>query len=167
LCGFFRKTFDLKSSQIDPKFRDRIITSGLVNQVNRILINALGADHFHLSELDVDIDPRHEAFWFIGGIKPPESVRKMREGIDWYKKYANDPVDRTLQYIGKPHLALRHQFPLEAIDGASFEGRDVEEGKSAIPSFKFDPQTLGFSKVHRHGESLRSSINSIIKWSIF
>lgn len=80
--------------------KQRIATSGLVKQINRVLLNNLGADNAHLFELDVDVDARHEAFWFVGGIPPTAAVKKMREGIDWYKEFADEPIDRPFQYIG-------------------------------------------------------------------
>lgn len=85
-------------------------TSGLVKQLNRILINALGADNSHLYELDADVDPRHEAFWFVGGIDPTKRVKQMREGIDWLKDYVNDPVDRPFQYIGNTNETFKIIF---------------------------------------------------------
>lgn len=98
---YFRKEFDLKSSDLDNREKQRIVTSGIVNQLNRILINTLGSDNFHLHELDVDIDPRHEAFWMVGGIIPPISTQKKRTGVNWLKKYEKDPIDRPFQYTGK------------------------------------------------------------------
>lgn len=96
----FRQEFDLKSSEIGEKDKQRILTSGIVKQLNRILINSLGSDNFHLHELDLDVDARHEAFWFTGGITPPISVQKGRAGMEFYKQFEKDPVDRPFQYIG-------------------------------------------------------------------
>jgi small subunit ribosomal protein S30 len=78
----------------------------------------------------------------------------MREGIEWYKKYANDPVDRPFQYIGTPYLALRHQFPLEAFENINLEEQNFEVENVAIPAFKFDPQTLGYVRDYRHGTTI-------------
>lgn len=106
----FRKSFEVTNSKIDKQEAERVKTSGLVKQLNRILINALGADNSHLYELDADVDPRHEAFWFVGGIDPTKRVKQMREGIDWLKDYVNDPVDRPFQYIGKTNETLEVIF---------------------------------------------------------
>lgn len=103
----FRKSFEVTNTKIDKQEAERVKTSGLVKQLNRILINALGADNSHLYELDADVDPRHEAFWFVGGIDPTKRVKQMREGIDWLKDYVNDPVDRPFQYIGKTNNSLK------------------------------------------------------------
>lgn len=90
----------MKTSELSPYEIGRAKTSGLVKQLNRVLINALGPDHRHLYELDSDVDPRHEAFWFVGGINPPSKVKKGRENVKWMKPYVNDPVDRAFQYVG-------------------------------------------------------------------
>lgn len=89
----------MKSSDLTQFEIGRAKTSGLVKQLNRVLINALGPDHRHLYELDADVDPRHEAFWFVGGINPPAKVKKGRENVKWLKPSANDPVDRAFQYV--------------------------------------------------------------------
>ena len=54
--------------------------------------------------------------------------------------------------LGKPYLALRHQLPLEPIDSSSAEVSDVINEN--VPSFTFDPRTLGYSTEHRHGTSI-------------
>lgn len=94
----------MKTSDLSEKDRQRVMTAGVVRQLNRILINALAADNFHLYELDVDLDPRHEAFWVVGGIIPPILTQKIRAGKEWTKKYEKDPIDRHFQYIGKNFL---------------------------------------------------------------
>ena len=67
LCSFvliyflnFRKSFEIKKADLTKYEMGRIRTSGLVKQINRTLINALGADNRHLYELDADVDPRYE-----------------------------------------------------------------------------------------------------------
>lgn len=95
----YRKFFEIKSTNLTRNEIARAKTSGIVQQLNRILINALAADNRHLHELDSDIDPRHEAFWFVGGIDPPTSVKKSREGQTWMKPYADQPIDRPFQYV--------------------------------------------------------------------
>lgn len=95
-----RRKLELKSQAISPEEKEQKVTSDVISQINRVLINALSADNDHLNNIEVDLDPRHEAFWFVSGIKPPELVRKIREGVSWQKEFANDPVDRPFQYLG-------------------------------------------------------------------
>lgn len=144
----FRKHFEIKVSDITKDDINRAKTSGLVKQLNRILVNSLGADNRHLYESDADIDPRHEAFWFVGGIEPTSQVKKMRKLREFTKKYENDPVDRPFQYIGSPFLTLRHQHPLEPFEEISF---DSAVGSDVVPSITVDPRAFGFYTEHRHG----------------
>lgn len=65
-----------------------------------MLLNALSPSVKHLNEAEVDIEPRHEAFWFVGGIEPTTFVQKMRKGNSWTKEYTKEPVDRPFQYEG-------------------------------------------------------------------
>ena len=46
---------------------NKVQSSAIVKHLNRVLTRILGADNSHLYESDVDIDPRVEAFWFVGG----------------------------------------------------------------------------------------------------
>lgn len=55
---------------------------------------------------------------------------------------------------GKPALALRHQFPLPVVEEVNLEEQNFENDKIEVPSFKFDPQTLGYVKQHRHGTTI-------------
>lgn len=148
----FRKFFEIKTSELSPNEIARAKTSGIVKQLNRILINTLGADNRHLYELDSDVDPRHEAFWFVGGIDPTRIVRKMKESIEWKKEFANDPINRPFQYIGSPFLALRHQYPLQPFEDVDFES--IASDEKRIPQVTIDPRALGFFTDHRHGTTI-------------
>lgn len=130
----------------------RAKTSGVVKQLNRILVNALAADNRHLYELDSDVDPRHEAFWMVGGIDPAENIRKTRKGIEWLKEHADEPIDRPFQYIGSPFLALRHQHPLAPFEDVNFKSTNSANEK--VPSVKIDPRSFGFTTDHRHGTTI-------------
>lgn len=65
-------------------------------------MNALSPTIPHLKEIEVDFEPRHEAFWFVGGIEPVRMVQKIRKGIKTNtEEDIKEPVDRPFQYIGK------------------------------------------------------------------
>lgn len=84
--------------------KERQLSLKICTDINRILLNTLSPSTKHLSEVEVDVEPRHEAFWFVGGISPPTMLRKAREGSRFYKEnkeYIEDPVDRSFQYTGK------------------------------------------------------------------
>lgn len=59
--------FQVMKKDMDPRKVQRIKASAIVKHLNRVLTRILGADNSHLYESDVDIDPRIEAFWFVGG----------------------------------------------------------------------------------------------------
>lgn len=65
-----------------------------------MLLNALSPSVKHLNEVEVDIEPRHEAFWFVGGIEPTNFVQKIRKGHPKNKERTKEPVDRPFQYEG-------------------------------------------------------------------
>ena len=130
----------------------RAKSSGIVKQLNRILVNTMGADNRHLYEMDADVDPRHEAFWFVGGIEPPKRIKKAKESLKWLREHADDPLDRPFQYIGKPFLALRHQHPLEPFEDIDFSS--VTSANEKIPSVTLDPRVFGFVTDHRHGTTI-------------
>lgn len=95
-------------------------------------------------EAETDIDPRHEAFWFFGGNPPPERIRNIRRK-DWQRQYADDPVNRSYYYTGKPLLTLRHEHPLESpMEFEHFTAEDV----SKVPEYTLDPFTAGYSNEH-------------------
>lgn len=114
-----------------------------------MLTNALIADADHLRSADIDVDPRHEAFWLVGGIEPPETVRRMRKPT-WQKKYIDEPVNRQVQYVGQPFLTVRHALPL-----AEFESHALSAGQlGAVPQHRNDPRTIGYGHEYRHGTTI-------------
>lgn len=131
--------------------RSRAHSSRIVAQINRTITNALVADVPHLGDTEADIDPRHEAFWFVGGISPPAVTRKMRSGSLWQKDIADEPVNRQFQYRGRPLLTLRHAQPLRPVqENAAFAADDVQQ----VPRFKYDPRTVGYAHEYRHGTTV-------------
>lgn len=138
----------------DPVEREEIIAGKIVVQLNRLLLAALQQEQPHLGEVEVDVDPRHEAFWVVGGFDPTENVRRYRRGMDWTKKYENDPTDRYLQYVGSPYVALRHQHPLPPLVEVDLDKQNVVEDKVEIPPYRLDPRTLGFTTEYRHGTTI-------------
>lgn len=154
VIGFELSGYKRSESNLTPEEREEIVTSSLLKGLNRILINHLSNQYTHLSELEEDFDPRHEAFWFLGGIPPPALVRKIKEGVEWQKPYANDPYDRKLQYIGKPYLALRHRHPLEPLSRVDLKSLNLTDEQIDIPQFRYDPITLGYHTEQRHANTI-------------
>lgn len=134
-----------------PTEKLRQSSSRVIKQINRAIINALGADVDHLGQLEVDVDPRHEAFWFVGGLSPPTSVQTKKMNSCWQKEYAKEPVDRQFQYVGRPLLTLRHQFPLPVV---RTEATQLEQEVLDVPQYKYDPRTVGYAHDYKHGTNI-------------
>lgn len=137
------KTEDKKKIQND-------VIHTLVYQINRILLATLSSTLPHLLETQIDYEPRTEAFWFAGGIDVPTLLRKTRANSISQEKFADDPVNMPVQYLGSPILQLRHQFPLKEI--VSLDNYTSTE--LSVPQFKFDPRVLGYTFSYRHATSI-------------
>lgn len=100
-------------------------TVELVRDMNRILLKSCSDQARHLLESEVDVEPRHEAFWMCGGkfrgfvmlehfqcycvfyslyigIEPPTDKKiwiERKKPLTEEEK--NEPVDRPFQYVGK------------------------------------------------------------------
>lgn len=140
------------ASELDPKKRERILTQVIVEQINRVVLNALSGEYQHLQEIEVDYNPRHEAFWVVGGIQPPKNIFKAKRGQEWQKDLAKAPVDRLMQYKSEPMLALRHRLQLPSWKNEA-EFNDIELAKK-VPRIEFDPRSLGFITGYQHGTNI-------------
>ncbi|KAH8287095.1 hypothetical protein KR054_002488 [Drosophila jambulina] len=132
--------------------RERQLTQIIVEQLNRALLQVLSGEYAHLTEVEVDYNPRHEAFWAVGGVDPPKNVVKSKKGQKWQEDAANDPVDRLVQYTGSPYLSLRHRHQLAPWKTPA-ESESLELSKQ-IPRFKHDARTLGYSTKHQHATNV-------------
>lgn len=127
-----------------------IIGDAIVRQINRILLTTLSSDLPHLLEAQIDQDPRIEAFWFAGGIEPPKDTKRFKESVYWMKPFADEYVDRRVQYKGDPILQLRHDLPLNEIVNLS----ESENPAFTVPEFKYDPRVLGYEVKNVHGTTI-------------
>ncbi|XP_052752185.1 28S ribosomal protein S30, mitochondrial [Galleria mellonella] len=122
----------------------------LVKQINRIITNNLADKVPHILSAQVDYDPRHEAFWFVGGVDVPSNVIKWRKQYPWLKDRLDEPVDRPVQYLGAPFLAMRSHFPLKPI----LEYSEAENPEFKVPKFTYKPDTVGYFHAYRHGTNI-------------
>lgn len=81
--------------------KQRLKSLSVCRDINQTLLNALSPKVEHLNEAEVDIQPRHEAFWFVGGIHPPKLTQKIRRGLKKTEEEILEPVDRNFQYISE------------------------------------------------------------------
>ncbi|CAG9790897.1 unnamed protein product [Diatraea saccharalis] len=130
--------------------KENEIARNLVRQINRIIANN-GAEKFpHILSMQVDHDPRHEAFWFVGGVDIPTGVRKWRKQQSWYKDRMNENFDRPVQYIGSPFVALRSHLPLKPL----ISYNEAENPDFKVEKFSYTPQNVGYFSSFRHGTNI-------------
>ncbi|XP_077298426.1 mitochondrial ribosomal protein S30 [Arctopsyche grandis] len=127
---------------------DALISKCVLRQMNRIFINYLSSNIPHLMESQVDVDPRLEAFWFVGGLDPPKRLITQKKKTPFYKDIEDAPVDRPFQFLGTPILTLRNDVPLEPLLSDS----DLANIEYSIPThYTYAPEIQGFTDEHRHG----------------
>lgn len=84
----------------DPKERERQLSLNISERVNRIMLCVLSQSATHLKQVELDVDPRHEAFWIVGGIDPSMKVQNSRKGLKCSEEIVMAPVERPFQYTG-------------------------------------------------------------------
>lgn len=65
--------------------------------------------------MQVDYDPRFEAFWRVGGFHLSKEDEALRKAKEIPKELIDLPIDRFMQYFGSPLLQLRSKLPLPAL----------------------------------------------------
>lgn len=78
---------------------EELVTRSIIPLLNRVLSSSLCPEHQYISNLEVDLAPRVEACWFLGGIEPDRILRKSRANnkIDQNKNPAA-PIDRYFHF---------------------------------------------------------------------
>ncbi|XP_018574152.1 39S ribosomal protein S30, mitochondrial [Anoplophora glabripennis] len=125
---------------------ENIISTSICKQLNRLAINKICKSHSHLLDVQIDTDPRIESTWYAGGMNSPDHIKRLRKGLEWMKKYVDDPVDRLMVYHGFPSLTVRSQLPLKTIVPFS----EAENPDLVVPFFQYDPRVVGTETEHRH-----------------
>lgn len=125
---------DPKLSEDEKSWRK---TSEVVRDLDRIIRRSLFGKAPHLIESEVDIEPRHEAFWMAGGkfkiifkslycvinivhliigIEPPTDKKIWIERkVPLTEEEKNEPVDRPFQYVGKISSKSGNLFAINII----------------------------------------------------
>ncbi|GLV44027.1 mitochondrial ribosomal protein S30 [Carabus blaptoides fortunei] len=145
-----KRSHDITNTKLDKASEEDLISDSIIQQINRVVLNNLASTQTYIMDAQIDYDPRHEAFWFIGGIQPPDNSRKSREKFSWSKPLANEPINRAVQYLGKPSLAVRTELPLEPVISYS----EADNPDFDVPLFSFDPRVLGYNSTNRHGTNI-------------
>ncbi|ENN71725.1 hypothetical protein HUJ04_006196 [Dendroctonus ponderosae] len=145
-----RKSYELREENLEDHDKANLHASAIVKSLSRILNNSLAHQYPHIADSQVDIEPRLEAAWRVGGMVPPNEVKRVRAGHHFFKQFENDPIDRVIGYMGAPILTLRSQLPLPCIISAS----EAENPALEVPFFKYDPRVIGIPVEYRHAANI-------------
>lgn len=135
---------DIKALERKMNMED-IISKALVHRINRTMLIHFAPENLHLLQTEVNFEPRLEASWFMGSY-PTNSIRKLRESIEFLKDHVDDPVDLPVQYIGQPIMHLRHKHPLREIIPLS----DCENPALDVPTFNLNSKVLTYRFERKH-----------------
>lgn len=132
----------------------------LLNQINRILIVNLSNYAPHLIDVEVDYNPRLEAFWSVGGFKRSEEEHRVRteklerDDVPWeWKQEEGYDLEHWFQYFGDALLHLRSTLPLEKISDSVEMSNDELSKLNSIES-RYSPEFHGFEKKRRFGTTV-------------
>ncbi|XP_031838818.1 mitochondrial ribosomal protein S30 [Nomia melanderi] len=123
--------------------------NAVVHQINRILLSALASFFPHLMEVQVDFEPRLEAFWFVGKAPRGSASDAIAEVEPKpFKKY--QLKDMPVQYVGSPILQLRNKFPLKEVISLN----ELYTLEFNVPKFNLNPKVLGHTFLYKHATSI-------------
>ncbi|XP_068622584.1 large ribosomal subunit protein mL65 [Battus philenor] len=145
-----KHVYDNETDKSQEQINEEAITKNIVRQVNRIICNKLAEQYPHILSAQTDYEPRHEAFWFVGGVDVPTSVINWRKQYGWLKDRLDEPIDRPIQYIGTPHLSIRSSTPLKPI----FPYEEATNSEFKVPKFTYVPESVGYFTQFRHGTNI-------------
>lgn len=146
-----KRTFTLTTDKSKEQQEEDAMAKCIVKQINRVITNNLSDKLPHILSLQTDFDPRHEAFWFIGGIDLDPAIISWRKQFKWLKEERlHENVDRIVQYLGSPFLSLRSRHPLKPLMPYS----EAANPAFKVPHFSFPPNSVGYFNSHRHGTNI-------------
>ncbi|CAK1542237.1 unnamed protein product [Leptosia nina] len=126
------------------------LSKNIVRQINRIIINNIADKVPHILSSQVDYDPKHEAFWFMGGTDVPAKVVNWRKQFAWLKDRLHEPIDRPIQYTGSPILTIRNHLPLKPF----IPYNEAENPEFKVEKFTYVPESVGYGVTFRHGTNI-------------
>lgn len=96
-----------------------------------------------LLNIQVDYEPRLEAFWRVGGFYATATDCKLRKEKNIHESLIEDPIDRFFQYFGKPILQLRSKIPLPALPKIKLsQNKRVEDVNESKETFISDSKNV-------------------------
>ncbi|KAG6444958.1 hypothetical protein O3G_MSEX003648 [Manduca sexta] len=145
-----QRNYTITPGMSEAAQKEDALAKSIVKQINRIITNNLTDKVAHILSTQVDYDPRHEAFWFVGGVDIPRKVIKWRQQYNWLKGRLFENIDRPVQYLGSPFLAVRSRLPLKPLVPHS----EAENPDFKVQKFSYAPITVGYREHYRHGANM-------------
>lgn len=151
---YCRREHELEPNTLGKNVRDirreqnieNILSKALIQKVNRTMLIHLSSKYPHLLHSEMDLEPRLEASWFMGGTDPLAHIKKFKKYVLRHKELADELVDIPVQYIGQPAMHLRHKHPLKEIIARS----ECENPALDVPTFTYSPRILNYRFHRRH-----------------
>ncbi|KAK4298493.1 hypothetical protein Pmani_029168 [Petrolisthes manimaculis] len=120
-------------------------TENFLIGLHRVIAGTLGSVP-HIEDSMLDLRPRVEAFWFLGGIPPDNMLKKTRKNFTVTKEYENDPIDRPIQGTSTPVLGLRVTDGLPEV----VPWDDPLATSATLPKSVLDPRAYGYKFAKKH-----------------
>ena len=117
----------------------------------------LSAAEHDVDQVDIEEQPRCDAFWLVGGFHPPPIVKKCRTKYspEWLRKEIdeNEPVAFRFQYLGEPLIQLQSKHPLgNSVGRDSAIAQEIE-----VPYCPYHPSSFELMKCRYYGTNVNST----------
>jgi len=117
-----------------------------LSELHRIISSSLSVNNKQLSSSTESLDPRIEAFWFLGGIEPDNMMKKTRKGNYWTEHRENELVERPIRSVVMPCLNVNVENGLPEV--VPLDHSLVTSGE--VPVANLDPRSYGYKFKHTH-----------------
>jgi len=115
-------------------------------ELHRIIMSSVSTNNEQLSASIANLDPRIEAFWFLGGIEPDNIRKKVMKGNKWFEHRENELIERPVRSIVKPCMNVHVANGLPEV--VPLDHSLVTNGE--VPVANLDPRAYGYRFEHNH-----------------
>lgn len=136
----FNTTLNRRNSNKD------IATESFFLGLHKIVNGVLSSSIDHIKDSVVDVKPRVEAFWILGGMQPDKLLQKIRKGHPATEEEENDLTERSMQGRSTPTLGVRVNLSLPEVVPLDHP----MSTSAAVPVENLDPRAYGFRFKHKH-----------------
>lgn len=125
---------------------ERHQTQNFLLGLHKILAAALAPTSEHIKDSVVDVRPRVEAFWFLGGLQPDNLLKKKRRNFKPMKDREHELMERAMQAESSPSLCVRTSLGLPEV----VSREDSLATSAPVPVENLDPRAYGLKFEHKH-----------------